>query len=595
MRVSLTLDRSERELMASRFCFTRPDLAALPGAGQILVLPLETTEAAPTVDALHLFLDGNWYTWTGTQGMAIRPDLTQRLPEKLATLSQETQQMFRQFWVEDCAQAVTEREMDPVYRRNDSTVDRLVPPPVLEEPEPEPEEELLPCIADPRRPFGVGFEQVVAVDAERLFLRGWMWDTEDVVERLDLITSSGARSSVLESLARAERVDVAELYRPHYGDRTSGRHGFFGLVPNPRTIEGEEGYRLEIHSRGGEPQRVGEQSAISDPYKSRNVVLDCVPWQKSPDLRLLERHFAPALELIQARCAGEVSSSHDFTHGDLPASPVASLVIPLFRRLDLMEHQLVQLADEPARAGCEVIYVLDSPSQGVRFEEMALHLSRLYQVPIRGVVLSHSSGYAGAVNVGVAHARGRLLVIMHSDVLPAQPGWLETLIEFYDSSESIGIVGPKLLYDDQAIQDAGVVFSRDHFPEALWSAVHLFKGLPGRLEEATVARCVPSLSGACMVIDRALFEKIGRFSAAYAGGDLEAADLCLRCREMGYESWCLPSAELFHLEGASQQPGSGWRRNPWTQLYDRWLLTRRWSKQIQRAMEQFEASVEVGH
>ena len=90
------------------------------------------------------------------------------------------------------------------------------------------------------------------------------------------------------------------------------------------------------------------------------------------------------------------------------------------------------------------------------------------------------------------------------------------------------------------------------------------------------------------MIDRELFERAGGLQDAYVAGDLEDADLCLRCRELGYESWYLAEAALYHLEGLSQLPGRGWQRNPWTELYNRYLFDRRWDKQIPDVMAECE-------
>ena len=49
---------------------------------------------------------------------------------------------------------------------------------------------------------------------------------------------------------------------------------------------------------------------------------------------------------------------------------------------------------------------------------------------------------------------------MNSDVLPDRPGWLERMVAFYGSVDGIGALGPKLLYEDDSIQHAGIHFHR---------------------------------------------------------------------------------------------------------------------------------------
>ena len=101
LKVVIELGGSEHEIPAERFTFSREDLSEFPAAGQILILPLETSDAS-AIDAVHLALDGTWYTWTGSRQIPIRPDLAFRLPEKVDAFSPEIEHVFRQFWLDAC-------------------------------------------------------------------------------------------------------------------------------------------------------------------------------------------------------------------------------------------------------------------------------------------------------------------------------------------------------------------------------------------------------------------------------------------------------------------------------------------------------------
>ena len=727
-RVAVELAGDEHQLDAHTFRFSRSDLLELPAAGQILVLPLDVGDA-PTLGAVHLELGGTWYTWTGSQGMPIRPDLAFRLPEKVAAFSPEIEQAFRDFWDEVCApwlggddvpaegdmpdddvpidgdvpvedDAPVEVAADPVFELNAAAVDRLIPPPepeeeeIEEEPEEEieeeeeeeeeledeaeeeeeeePEEEPPACVADAGQPLGLSLEQVVAIDEHRVFLRGWWWDAEDVIEGLDLVSpkpdpedapleadagsvslegegdetpqeeippeseevpSAGEevppageevplegedvpsggeevppaedeapldgedatpedeevpppREPILDGVIRTARPDVAELYRPNYGDRADDACGFFGLVRLTEPAERHRGYRLELRTAVGEAIQVGKRPPIGEPFAARDVVFRSLPEDQAPNLELLHDHVVPAIEPLQAECRQLAAVGGSFGFGDSPASPETSLLVPVFRRLDLVEHQLVHLAGDAALADCELIYVLDSPELAFELEQNLFHLSRMFEVPVRGLVLERHVGTAGAINAAAAEARGRRLVLLHSDVFPDRSGWIGPMIELADSSDTIGVVGARLLYEDRALQHAGIYFSRRRTADGLWSAVPFFKGLPERFPRAGDVRRVPVVGGACLMIDRALFERAGGLRDVYASADLEDADLCLRCHEMGYESWYLPAATLYHVEGMSRLPGRGWLRNPWTELYNRYLFDRRWDEQIREVMDE---------
>ncbi len=457
-----------------------------------------------------------------------------------------------------------------------------------EEPPAELAEVLLPYSVEPTGPCGLSVDQAVVLDPEHLWLRGWVWDAEDAVERLDLVTPEGERLELLQDAYRFQRPDVAEVYRPTFGERAEGRHGFLCSLRLPeRALLERRGDLVELVLHHGKRLRVGMPTLASEPFAARSELLRTLPEDQFLDLRLLQELIAPALEKLGPRCREQVSILRSFAFGDSAASPECSIIVPLFRRLDLVEHQLAQLADDPDLRRNELIFVVDSPQLEQQLEKMLFQLSRLYRMPLRGLVLSHNAGYTAAVNLGAGQARGRLLVLMHSDVFADRPGWLGSMAELYNSRDDVGVVGPKLLYEDRSLQHAGISFSRNLQPDGLWSDVPLFKGLPQNHPTASLSRAVPAVSGACLMIGRELFERLGGLRDVYVAGDLTDSDLCLRCLEEGFLTWYLPSVDLFHLEALSRFIGQGWQRNPWTDLYNRWLRNRRWGEEIEEVVERF--------
>jgi O-antigen biosynthesis protein len=242
--------------------------------------------------------------------------------------------------------------------------------------------------------------------------------------------------------------------------------------------------------------------------------------------------------------------------------------------------QLAELADDPELREADLLYVLDSPQQAEHFLYVAADLFPIYQVPFRIAVLERNVGFARANNAGAKLAGGRLLLLMNSDVLPDRPGWLGTMRAFYDETEDIGALGPKLLYEDDSIQHAGMHFYR--LPgSSKWVDAHYFKGMHRGLPQANVARPVPVVSGACLMIDRALYLELGGLSGAYVQGDYEDSDLCLRLLEHGRQNWYLPAAELYHLEGQSYAPEI---RRP-ANRYNMWLQNELWGERISELVQ----------
>ena len=261
-------------------------------------------------------------------------------------------------------------------------------------------------------------------------------------------------------------------------------------------------------------------------------------------------HIHPAITRIQKRVSTPpvVGSLREF--GDSPDSPEVSIVVPLYRQIDHLEAQLAEFANDPELFASDLVYVLDSPERAEELLQRAADLHPIYQLPFRVAVLEENVGFAGACNAGADLARSRLLVLLNSDILPDRPGWLATMRDFYDATPNIGALGPKLMYEDDSIQHAGMYYHR--LPgSSLWVDAHYYKGMHRSLAPANVARRVPLVSGACLMIDRDLYKRVGGLPTMYVQGDYEDAHFCLNLLGEGVDNWYLPEAELYHLEGQS--------------------------------------------
>ena len=104
--------------------------------------------------------------------------------------------------------------------------------------------------------------------------------------------------------------------------------------------------------------------------------------------------------------------------------------------------------------------MLDSPEQADVLDEQAHGLYSIYGIPFRLAVMKGNAGFAGVNNCAVELARADKLLLLNSDVVPDTPGWLDRMSAFYDATPDIGALGPKLLYEDDSIQHAGMYFYR---------------------------------------------------------------------------------------------------------------------------------------
>ncbi|MCC6627622.1 MAG: glycosyltransferase family 2 protein [Chloroflexi bacterium] len=354
--------------------------------------------------------------------------------------------------------------------------------------------------------------------------------------------------------------------------------GFVAWVQIPEPSRRATGWSLVMRRSDGGVLTARAPAVVDDPLRARDQILAALARTRPPSAHPVCDHVFAALERAQAQLQTAPEVERVIQFGDAPAAPAVSLVIPLYRRVDFLEYQLAQFAHDPDLARADLIYVLDSPELAPALVEQAALLSGLYRLSLRLVILRRNSGYSAANNAGVDHARGRWLVLLNSDVLPARPGWLTAMIEAGEATPNLGALGPKLLYEDDSLQHAGMYFHRRE-GEAVWLNEHYFKGLHRDLPAANVCRHVPAVTGACLLIERDLYRQLGGLRGLFMQGDFEDSDLCLRAAETGRDIWYLPAVELYHLEGQSYP-------TPQRQLvlaYNAWLHTRLWRDRLAAA------------
>jgi N-acetylglucosaminyl-diphospho-decaprenol L-rhamnosyltransferase len=165
-------------------------------------------------------------------------------------------------------------------------------------------------------------------------------------------------------------------------------------------------------------------------------------------------------------------------------------------------------------------------------------------------------GFARANNLGVRHASSRYLLFLNPDTefIENSPG---ILLERLKSLPDAGAAGCRLLNDDLSLQTSCVQsfptvlnqilaadFLRQRFPHAnLWgmAALHSPRQKPTEVE---------AISGACILVKRENFERVGGFTESYFmyGEDL---DLCFKLRRSGGKVFYVPETSLIHVGGGS--------------------------------------------
>lgn len=424
---------------------------------------------------------------------------------------------------------------------------------------------------------GLHVDLLLRIDEKSFYLRGWVLDRQAPVRSLRVLSPEGSDRELRERAFTYGRPDVDQFYgisSPEHS-QASGFISFFELN-TPSFLEEE--WILQMENDVGEGVETLATITPADlPTIRRTILEDLV--HSTGGVRLLREHAYPAITRLQKKEETTFGIQDIQQYGTPQDTPEVSVIVPLYGRIDFVEHQLAQFFRDSEICESDLIYVLDSPELADSLRENALQLAQLYQVPFRIVNLRRNSGFSAANNFGAQLARGRKLLFLNSDVLPDMPGWLGRMSSFYDSIDKIGALGPKLLYEDNSVQHAGIYFRREA-ASGLWENMHYYKGLHRELDIVNHSRIVPAVTGACLMIARHLFDEIGGFRSLYVQGDFEDTDLCLRLNSEGFSNWYFSEVELYHLEGQSY-PG------PLRHLvnrYNRWLHTYFWNEDIEALM-----------
>jgi ADP-heptose:LPS heptosyltransferase/GT2 family glycosyltransferase len=165
----------------------------------------------------------------------------------------------------------------------------------------------------------------------------------------------------------------------------------------------------------------------------------------------------------------------------------------------------------------------------------------------RTIEISSRFNWSKFNNRGAKAALGDYLLFLNDDIEVLDSEWLHGLVEQAQRPE-IGVVGPQLLYADGRVQHAGMFLAEK-------SARHAFRFYPrdepGPFGLARTQRDVISVTGACMLMRRAVYDALGGFDESHAviNNDL---DFNLRVHRAGYAVLFTPYVSLVHHEMASR-------------------------------------------
>lgn len=216
-------------------------------------------------------------------------------------------------------------------------------------------------------------------------------------------------------------------------------------------------------------------------------------------------------------------------------SRLVSIVVPCHG-----ERQYTELCVGSIRAHTHGDWELILVDNGSVDDTLAWASSQAAADPrIRCLELGRNYGFARGVNAGLAEARGTDLVILNNDAVLTKD-WLDGLLRALDEDPRRGIVGPMCNYINGPQRVEGVPYDDDMDDMATfaaeWSRAHT-----GERED------LPMIVGFCMLVPRAVLDRIGGFDPVFGNGNFEDDDFSLRARLAGWSLTVARDVFLHHF------------------------------------------------
>ncbi len=225
-----------------------------------------------------------------------------------------------------------------------------------------------------------------------------------------------------------------------------------------------------------------------------------------------------------------------------PAQGKVSIIIPTCAANGYIETCLNTLRNRTAYSNYEVIVVDNIPDTQLAWKVW------VQQHADKVVEISDAFNWSVFNNRAVDVADGDYLLFLNDDIEIIQDDWLDAMMEHAQRPE-VGITGARLLYPDGKVQHAGMFLANNGIGR------HAFRfAAPddaGYFGLALAQRNVMAVTGACLLVRRETFDRLGGFDEAHqiVNNDL---DFCLRAHRAGLLTVFTPYATLTHHELASR-------------------------------------------
>jgi CDP-glycerol glycerophosphotransferase (TagB/SpsB family)/GT2 family glycosyltransferase/glycosyltransferase involved in cell wall biosynthesis len=234
-----------------------------------------------------------------------------------------------------------------------------------------------------------------------------------------------------------------------------------------------------------------------------------------------------------------------------PTTPKVSIIIPTKDKLEFLRPCVEAALYRNSYPNFEVI-VVNNLSEEIDTLAYLDELRARQDVDLTVMDYPHPFNYAAISNLAAKQAKGEYLLFLNNDTEALHPEWLERMMAHAQRPE-VGVVGARLVYPESGmLQHAGVIMGMTHVAD------HPYLGElnirePGYMNRAQLDQNFSAVTGACLLIRKSVFDRVGGMNETELAVLYNDVDLCLKVRETDHLVVWTPYAVLVHHGSVSQK------------------------------------------
>jgi len=221
-----------------------------------------------------------------------------------------------------------------------------------------------------------------------------------------------------------------------------------------------------------------------------------------------------------------------------------SIIISVKDQLPVLKACITSVFDSTSYPDYEVI-IVDNQSKEEGTKEYLLEIQILYADKLKVIEYKGSYNKAAIINAAVKQASGEYLVLLNHDTMVLQAEWLHGML-MHAQRKKVGVVGVKLVYPNKTLQHTGLILGlgEDGIAASAFSGKSMDE--KGEMNRAMLVQDFSAVSGACLMISKALYQDVGGLNEKDFALIYSDIDLCLKVKALDYKVLWTPYVTLIH-------------------------------------------------